>query len=75
MKFPEKQTQEIAKIQTEMDCPKQFACCKSGSTSLCKAKYVVNTHLVECIEARSMHYLHKRGAVRRRRNTMQSEKD
>ena len=50
MKLSEKQKQEITRIQAEMDCPKQFACCEPGSTSLCKAKYVVSTNMVECIE-------------------------
>ena len=50
MELSEKQKQEIAEIQTEMDCPKRFACCESGFTNLCKDRYVVNTHLVKCIE-------------------------
>ena len=50
LNLSEKQKQEIAKIKTEMDCPKQFACCDPASTNLCKANYVVSTHMVECIE-------------------------
>lgn len=52
LKLSEKQEKEIVKIMTEMemDCPKHFSCCGPSPTDLCKANYVISTHMVECIE-------------------------
>jgi len=40
----------IEEIRRQMDCPKDFACCKSDFQSLCRTRIIVDGKLIECLE-------------------------
>ena len=52
IKLSEEQKRDIAKIQAETDCSREFECCDSGSADLCKVRYV-GPHMLECMEMQS----------------------
>ena len=49
MKLSEEQKRDIARLQAEIDCPREFECCDSDSADLCKVRYV-GAHMLECME-------------------------
>ena len=49
MRLSEEQKRDIARLQAETDCPREFECCDSDSADLCKVRYV-GPHMLECME-------------------------
>jgi hypothetical protein len=50
MEITKEQARQIERITSEMECPKDFKCRKSGFENLCKTKLVAGDQLVECLE-------------------------
>ncbi len=50
MKVSEQQKREIEKLITLMKCDKDFQCCRTGFTNLCKARYIGMDSRTECLE-------------------------
>ena len=49
MKIEEKHKKRIEKIVSEMQCPKDFECYKSGLSKLCKVRDIGMDSFVECL--------------------------
>lgn len=52
IEMEQKHKEAIEKIMTEMDCPKDFQCYKSGFAKLCKAKRFLAGY-ADCLEENS----------------------
>ena len=50
MQIEQEHKQEIEKIASTMECPKDFICYKSGFQTLCKAKHIGLGLHVQCLE-------------------------
>jgi len=52
MNISEEQKRDIARLREEVDCPRDFQCCRSDPTDLCKVRHV-GAHMLECMEMQS----------------------
>ena len=50
MEITKEQARQIERIASEMECPEDFKCRKSGFENLCKTKLIAGDQLVECLE-------------------------
>lgn len=50
MEIKQEQERRIQEIMSEMQCPEDFKCYKSGFEDLCKLRIVCDGQLVECLE-------------------------
>ncbi len=50
MEISQEHERMIQEIMSEIQCPKDFKCYKSGFEDLCKVRIIYGSKLVECIE-------------------------